>query len=123
MDLRDRIRAAIEQQGTSARAVSLAAGLSDSGLPKYLTGQNKSMTLDTLTAVARALGKSPQSLAFGESGSTPADDDLDFEERTLVDLFRKLSEANRRLVVQLARSLSETAPGSVHTPTQGYKSG
>lgn len=70
MDLRDRIRAAIKaKEGATVRNVSLAAGLSDSALHKFLTGSTKSITIDSLEQIADALGVSLRYLMFGDDGT------------------------------------------------------
>lgn len=70
MDLRDRIRAAIAaKEGATVRNVSLAAGLSDSALHKFLTGSTKSITVDSLEGIAKALDVSLRYLMFGDEDS------------------------------------------------------
>ena len=67
MDIRARIRSVIDQNAEmSVRNVSLAAGLSDSALHKFLTGSTTSLTLDTVDKIADALGVDPAWLAYGE---------------------------------------------------------
>lgn len=67
MDIRARIRAVIaDHAGMTVRNVSLAAGLSDSALHKFLTGSTTSLTLDTVDKLAEALGVDPAWLAYGE---------------------------------------------------------
>ena len=67
MDIRERINAVIKASATmSVRNVSLAAGLSDSALHKFLTGSTVSLTLDTVDKLAEALGVDPAWLAYGE---------------------------------------------------------
>ena len=67
MDIRERINAVIKANpAMSVRNVSLAAGLSDSALHKFLTGSTVSLTLDTVDKLAEALGVDPAWLAYGE---------------------------------------------------------
>lgn len=67
MDIRARIRSVIDQNPTmTVRNVSLAAGLSDSALHKFLSGSTTSLTLDTVDKLAEALGVDPAWLAYGE---------------------------------------------------------
>jgi transcriptional regulator with XRE-family HTH domain len=66
MDVRDRIRKILEERGLTARGVSLEAGLSDSMLHKFLTGQTRSITVDNLEKLANALGVSLRYLMFGD---------------------------------------------------------
>lgn len=67
MDLRARIQAIIDAKPElTFRKVSLDAGLSDSMLHKFMTGQTKSITVENLEAVAGALGVTLRHLMFGE---------------------------------------------------------
>ncbi len=62
MDIRERIKVVIDRKpGLTLRNVSLAAGLSDSMLHKFMTGGTRSLTLETVDKLAAAL----------EAGSTP----------------------------------------------------
>ena len=68
MDIRDRIKAILaENPEMTARSVSLAAGFSDSMVHKFMTGQTRSMTLESLEKLAGALGVNPRWLAFGDA--------------------------------------------------------
>lgn len=67
MDARGRLKLVIDEKGLSARGVSLAAGLSDSMVHKFLTGQTRSMTVDNLEKIAKALGVSFRYLMFGDA--------------------------------------------------------
>lgn len=66
MDVRDRINSILEEKGLSSREVSLKAGLSDSMLNKFLTHQTKSITVDNLEKIAKALEVSFRHLMFGD---------------------------------------------------------
>lgn len=73
MDMRERIKAIIEADASlSVRSVSLAAGLSDSMLQKFLRGGTDSMTIKTAEKLAKALAVDPQWLIFGEGSSDEA---------------------------------------------------
>lgn len=66
MDLRARIQAEIDKhEGMTVRSLSLAAGLSDSALHKFMTGKTKSLTTDNLEKIAEALGLSVRELWWG----------------------------------------------------------
>lgn len=73
MPIRARINQLLQENPhLSVRRVSLDAGLSDSMLHKYLTGQTASMTVANLEKLASALGVSSRWLIFGD---TPREDD------------------------------------------------
>lgn len=50
----------------TVRKASLEAGLSDSALNKFLTGQTRSITIETMEKIAAALGVSQRWLMFGD---------------------------------------------------------
>lgn len=67
MDIRERIQAVIDRNPElSLRKVSLAAGLSDSMLHKFMKGSTRSLTLETVDKLARALDVDAVWLAYGE---------------------------------------------------------
>lgn len=73
MDMRERIKAVIDADPSlSVRSVSLAAGLSDSMLQKFLRGGTDSMTIKTAEKLAKALCVDPQWLIFGEGSREAA---------------------------------------------------
>lgn len=75
VDIRERIRAVIDaKDGLTVRNVSLAAGLSDSALHKFLTGATNSLTLETVDKLATALGVDPAWLAYGEGDPDEANE-------------------------------------------------
>lgn len=64
--MRQRIQAEIDQRpDMTIRKLSLDAGMSDSALHKFMTGQTKSLTVDNLEKIAEALGISVRNLWFG----------------------------------------------------------
>lgn len=75
MDMRARINVIIERTpGLSVRSVSLAAGLSDSMLHKFLRGGTDSMTIRNAEKLAEALNVDPRWLIFGEGDPDQATD-------------------------------------------------
>lgn len=75
MDMRARIIAVIESKADmSVRKVSLAAGLSDSMLHKFLTGATDSITIKNAEKLATALKVDPRWLIFGEGDPEEASD-------------------------------------------------
>lgn len=101
MDVRARINQIIsETPGMSVRSVSLAAGLSDSMLQKFLSGQTDSMTIKTAEKLAEALHVDPRWLIFGEGEPDQATD--------VAAKIKRLSDAQRALVDQLIDQLGRT---------------
>ena len=68
MSIRARIDEAIAlNPGMTYRKLSLASGLSDSMMHKFMTSSTQSMSIDKLITVADALNVDPRWLIFGET--------------------------------------------------------
>lgn len=101
MDMRERIKSIIDANpDLSIRNASLAAGMSDSFLSKFLKGQTDSMTIRTAEKLADALGVDPQWLIFGEGDPDRATD--------VAAQIERLSAAHQELVAQLVAQLGRT---------------
>jgi transcriptional regulator with XRE-family HTH domain len=86
MDIRDRINSIIaENPDMSVRSVSLAAGLSDSALHKFLSGATESLTMKTVDKLAEALGVDARWLAYGEGTPERASEISDIWDRISKD--------------------------------------
>jgi transcriptional regulator with XRE-family HTH domain len=97
MDLRERIKAAIAKKpGATYRSISLSAGLSDSMLQKFMTGQTRSITVDNLEKIADALGVPLRQLMFGD----PISDNL-------VYLADRVPQKNRKQVAAILETFME----------------
>lgn len=101
MDIRARIKAVIDAHpDMTVRNVSLAAGLSDSALHKFLTGSTVSMTLETVDKVAEALGVDPAWLAYGEGSPERAS--------TITKLMKGMDPAQQRQAIRILEAFSRT---------------
>lgn len=100
MDARARLQTVIEEKGTTPRAVSLKAGLSDSMVHKFLTGQTKSMTVDNLEKVAKALGVTLRYLMFGEG-------DPDASHDNVTRLWDKIAERDRARALRVLETFAD----------------
>lgn len=96
MDVRSRIQKVLDEKGLKARSVSLAAGLSDSMLHKFLTHQTKSITVDNLEQIARALGVSMRYLWFGDE-----------EHENVVYYWDKFSERQKRQALKILETIAD----------------
>lgn len=96
MDVRARIEAVMAEKSMSARAVSLAAGLSDSMLHKFLTRQTHSITVDNLEKIAKALGVSFRHLMFGD----PDDDKIAY-------IWDRIAERDRQRALRVLEGFLE----------------
>lgn len=101
MDMRDRIKAVIAANpGFSIRGISLAAGMSDSMLNKFLKGDTDSMTIKNAENLAQALGVDPIWLMRGEGDAARATD--------VAKQIERLSAEHQELVAQLVAQLGRT---------------
>ena len=101
MGMRSRILAVLEAKPhLTIRGVSLAAGLSDSMLNKFLKGHTDSMTVKNAEALAMALGVDPVWLVFGEGDPDEAS--------SIAGKIERLSEQNRQLIERLIDELPRT---------------
>lgn len=101
MDIRARIKAVIESRPElTVRNVSLAAGLSDSALHKFLTGATNSLTLETVDKIAGALGVDPAWLAYGEGDPDVA--------TGIADIWDRISERDRRRARRILEEFTRT---------------
>jgi transcriptional regulator with XRE-family HTH domain len=101
MDIRARILSTIEANpDMTVRSVSLAAGLSDSALHKFLSGATESITLKTLEKLADALGVDARWLAFGEGDPDRA--------TNISKLFDRIAQQDQESVLRLMESLART---------------
>lgn len=101
MDIRDRIRAVIDRNPElTIRNVSLAAGLSDSMLGKFLNGSVDSLTLKTVDKLAEALGVDARWLAYGEGDPEPAAE--------LTNLWDRIAEQDKGIAKRMLEGLART---------------
>jgi DNA-binding Xre family transcriptional regulator len=101
MDIRARIKAVIDAHPEmSVRNVSLAAGLSDSALHKFLTGAVQSLTLETVDKLAAALNVDPAWLAYGEGDPEAAND--------ISDIWDRISERDRQRARRILEEFTRT---------------
>lgn len=102
MDIRDRIQAVLDRNpGMSLRSVSLDAGLSDSMLHKFMKGSTRSLTLETVDKLAKALNVDPVWLAYGEG---------DPERASEIDaLLKRIPEDQREQALRVLQAFTRDA--------------
>ncbi len=107
MSLADRIKEARTRAGLTQVALAKKCGIAGPSLHGLESGKSKSMRQSTLLRMAKALGQSPEWLAFGngpQAVSLPPLGDSEFEQTFFAD-FRKLSAAEKKIVVRMVRAL------------------
>lgn len=101
VDIRDRIKSVIEHNPElSVRKVSLAAGLSDSALHKFLSGSTDSITLKTVEKIAAALEVDPRWLAYGEGSPEMA--------AGIESILRRIPEDQREQALRVLEAFAKT---------------
>lgn len=101
MDMRERITLIIEKRSDiSVRGVSLAAGLSDSMLHKFLRGGTDSMTIRNAEKLADALSVDPRWLIFGEGTPERGAD--------IANLFERIPEDQRDQAWRVLETFART---------------
>lgn len=101
MDMRTRIMAVIAaNKDFTVRGISLAAGMSDSMLNKFLKGNTESMTIKNAENLADALGVDLVWLMRGEGDSSRATD--------IALKIERLSAEHKALVEQLVVQFGRT---------------
>ena len=108
MSLADRIKEARTRAGLSQVALAKKCGIAPLSLHGFESGRSKSMRQSTLLRMAKALGQSPEWLAFGDgqhAESVAPSRESAFEQEFIAD-FRKLSATERKIVVRMVRALA-----------------
>lgn len=96
MDVRERLTRLIEDRGDlSYTNVAKAAGLSSSAVHKYCTGQVRSMTLDNLEKIAKAVNVSMRWLLFGE------------DDTNVVSIYDRIPIAKREQALKVLEAFAE----------------
>ena len=109
MDVRARIQAIIRERDLAERAISIKAGLSDSWLNKFLSGEIKSMTVDNLAKLAEALEVPLRALL---------EDEPSHYERVIY-LFDRFDERQRKQAILHLEAIGDSDPsGSVSKTSQ-----
>jgi transcriptional regulator with XRE-family HTH domain len=107
MTLAERIRDARTRVGLSQVELAKKCGIAAPSINQLESGKSKSMRQATLLRMAKAVGQSPEWLAFGNGSLSelpPTSRNSTFEQEFLAD-FRRLSATERKVVVRMVRSL------------------
>jgi transcriptional regulator with XRE-family HTH domain len=100
MSIRARIDEVIDATpGMTYRKLSLAAGLSDSMMHKFMTNSTQSMSIDKLLTVAEALNVDPRWLIFGETA--PPDN--------VINLWDRIADADKPRAMAILEALATDA--------------
>lgn len=104
MSLSDRIRNARRRSNLTQVQLAKICGISQSALSDLESGKSKSLRGKTLLSMAAALGQSPEWLAGDSEKADAFNPRSPVEEGLLVD-FRKLTAAEKKIVLRMMRAL------------------
>jgi len=104
MQLSDRIRLARERANLSQAQLARLCGISQPSLCALESGKSKSLRGKTLLRLAEALGQSPEWLCDGGGKGDAVTLRSPTEENLLAD-FRRLTAAEKKIVVRMLRAL------------------
>ncbi len=119
-----RILERMEERGLSQAELARRVGMKQPSIFNLIHRGKKGST--KLHLIARELETTPAYLT-GETddpeADTPAAQPLDSDQRELLENFSHLAPADRRALLQIARSMAGGAPPSptVHSPTREYR--
>jgi transcriptional regulator with XRE-family HTH domain len=104
--MRERVRAALDEAGLSMRDASMRAGLGETWLRDFLSGRYDAIKTDSLTALAAVLRKAPEWLLTGRE---PVDGQSDAATAEIISLLPRLSDRARAAVQEFTRFQAEQA--------------
>jgi len=130
MDIYERINALLEARGMTRRDLCTAAGLSYSTMSSLFQRRSKNMRLETIRAIARALGVTADELVLGRDPrfETIAEPEgpiynAGFEQAEIDKILAVLSKRGRTIVLakayeQLEREQAERRSGRPSNPSE-----
>lgn len=102
----ERIKALIEQSQKTYQELEKITGIKKSSLQRYASGATTKIPLDVIEKLSSAFGVSQEYLmgwSESEKNLSPSEENLTEGEKILLDLFRKVPEADQPLVLRMIR--------------------
>lgn len=100
----DRIKELVEQSGRTYVELEKITGIKKSSLQRYASGAITKIPLDVIEKLAIAFGVSQEYLMGWDQKENSSDElQLTEGERELIELFRKVPEANQQIVIDMIR--------------------
>lgn len=123
MIVSDRVSERMKALGLSQSELARRVGVAQPTIYKLLHTSKKGST--KLHAIARELGTTPAYLS-GETddpnADAPPERELDHEQRSLIEHFSVLTEADRAAVVRIVSSLAAMSAGpTLHSPRTSFR--
>lgn len=109
MELGEMVSRYRKDAGMTIDELSAASGVPKGTLNKIIAGTTKSPTLDTVRALADALGKKLEDFDDGLQKKQPApkdEDELNAEDKRLLMMIHNLSPENRERIVAIIEALA-----------------
>ena len=109
MELGEMVSRYRKDAGMTIDELSAASGVPKGTLNKIIAGTTKSPTLDTVRALADALGKKLEDFDDGLQKKQPAPtngDGLSEEDKRIIELLHQLTPENRERIVEIIKALA-----------------
>ena len=109
MELGEMVSRYRKDAGMTIDELSAASGVPKGTLNKIIAGTTKSPTLDTVRALAEALGKKLEDFDDGLQKKQPAPtngDELAEDDKRIIELLHQLTPENRERIVEIIKALS-----------------
>lgn len=103
----ERIKALIERSGLSYQELEATTGIKKSSLQRYATGATAKIPLDVIEKLSKAFNVSKEYLMCWSEDikkvekTTPEEQGLSEGEKMLLDLFRRVPQDKKELVLQM----------------------
>ena len=107
MTLGEKIRFLRTKQKLSQETLAKALNTTKQAIYKYENGIVTNIPLDKVEILSNVLNTTPSYL-MGWEDNTPAEQELSEGEKALLDLFRRVPEDQRQLVLQMIRAAINT---------------
>lgn len=109
MELGEMVSRYRKDAGMTIDELSAASGVPKGTLNKIIAGTTKSPTLDTVRALADALGKKLEDFDDGLQKKQPAPtngDELAEDDKRIIELLHQLTPENRERIVEIIKALA-----------------
>lgn len=100
-DLSAKIHILRKQKNMTLEQVADIVGVGKSTVRKWETGMIANMKRDKIALLAKALGTTPAYLMGWKENTTPTEGELDEGEKIWLDLYHRISEDSRDMLVKL----------------------
>lgn len=101
----ERIKALVESSGMSYQEIEKLTGIKKSSLQRYASGATTKIPLDVIEKLSVAFNVSQEYLmGWEEKKKSPSEPELTEGESMLLELFRRVPEDQKEMVLQMIRA-------------------